>query len=134
MSDHSFPECAVNAFVVTGDYDFINPISSQPWGGRSQKIAKQRIFEKYLTTEDVMKAAWLQKQANLKPRTPDTQYTGCAYMNGLMEQRSNGQCWKEMQALAKSLPTPFEYAVDHFGPLPEAPKEKVTLSIVKAEE
>lgn len=132
MKDHSFPECAINAFVETGDWDFYNPISSQPWSVRSRVIAKQRIYEKYLTTEDVMKAAWLQKQANQLPRTDDSQYTGCAYMRSLLIERSEGLYLKEIEARQESLPGVMDYAQDAWGKLPEPePEPAVKLTLMK---
>lgn len=131
MNDHSFPKHAIKAFEVTGEYLFSHPISSQPWSVRSQRIAKQRIFEKYLTVDDIMKAAWLQKQSDGKPQTIQSEYTGCAYLNSLLDERSQGLWRSEMQDLAKTLPTVLDYAQEEYGEIPSKPSHRpAVLSLV----
>lgn len=127
MADHTFSKNAVEAFLSIGDYDFHNPISLQPWMARSEKIAKQRIYEKYLKNEDIIKAAWLQKQANKTPFTYEREWVGFTYLRELLDLRSESSWRKEMSNLVELLPDVMGYAQEAYG---EFPKPLVRLQLV----
>jgi len=116
--DHKFSKVVSEAFRDIGNYEFVNPISSQPWGGRNRVIGRIRVFEKYLEAEDVIQARWLQMQAvAANPDDWRARDVGIEYLNKLMHERSNGTFWQEMEDIAKSLPSVMEYA-EQTGALP----------------
>ena len=109
--DHKFSKVVSEAFRDIGNYEFVNPISSQPWGGRNRVIGRIRVFEKYLEGEDVIQARWLQMQAvAANPDDWRARDVGIEYLNKLMHERSNGTFWQEMEDIAKGLPSVIEYA------------------------
>jgi hypothetical protein len=119
-SDHKFSRVVSQCFADMGLYDFINPISSQPWGGRSRTVARIRVYEKYLTPDDVLHARWIHRQAKLAhPREWQFGDKGIEYINTLLDERSAGGWHEEMEALAKSLPTAMGYAMEAW-PLPSS--------------
>lgn len=115
--DHSFSQAISECFCELGEYQFVNPVSSYPWGGRSRIIARIAIFEKYLKPEDVLHAVWLQRQAALDaPNDWRSKEVGIEYLNKIMGERSRGTFWDELNAIAKSLPTVMDYAEAEYGP------------------
>jgi hypothetical protein len=115
-NDHKFSKLASEQFAEIGHWDFVNPILVQPWGSRSQVVARIRIFEKYLTDDDVHQAFWVLQQAvKQNPNDYNAKDAGLVFLNQLLEERSAGKFWEEMKVLAKSLPTPMQYADEHFG-------------------
>jgi hypothetical protein len=128
--DHKFSKTISECFRDIGEYQFVNPIDSYPWGGRNRVIARIRVFEKYLQPEDVLKARWLQQQAiaavapNPTPGRGTTidgmraRETGIVYINKLLEERSDGKYMDEMSALSQGLPSVMEYAEAAWGPTP----------------
>jgi len=129
MADHKFSKKAVEAFLSIGDCDFHNPISLQPWMARSAKIAKQRIYEKYLKNEDIIRASWLQKQANKTPFTYEREWVGFTYLRELLDLRS-GNSWRtEMNELVELLPDVMGYAQEAYG---EFPKPLVQLHVARS--
>lgn len=117
MADHHFSDAVVKAFISIGDYDFFNKIENSCWSTRSRRIAKQRMYEKYIKPEDVFKAAWLQKQARNTPggTFESPYYWGNRYIKEVLQDRSQGRYSEEMSALMKTLPTTFEYAIEECG-------------------
>jgi hypothetical protein len=117
--DHKFSKAVSECFAAIGEHMFVNPISSQPWGGRNRVIARMKVFEKYLRPEDITHAHWLQKQA-LQKASGDwrSREVGIEYLNKVMGERSNGTFWDEIASLQASGPTLFEYVEAEFGPHP----------------
>lgn len=117
-ADHKFSKVVAQCFADMGLYDFINPISSQPWGGRSRIVARIRIYETYLNSDDVFRARWMHSQAKLAHQN-DWRFddVGIEYLNSLMEERSAGKWREEMTALSNALPTAMGYALEAW-PLP----------------
>ena len=115
-TDHRFSESESKAFAEMGEFQFINPISSYPWGGRSGKVARIRIFEKYLQTDDIFEALWRQRTAlnQWDKKTPMHIITdiGIVHLNKIMDERSNNGFRLEIDNLARSLPTAWEYQVE----------------------
>lgn len=110
-SDHKFSKLSAEQFAQIGHWDFINPISSQPWGSRSRVIARIRVFEKYLTDTDIHQAFWVMQQAVQKsPNDYNAEDAGIVYLNSLLHERSGGKYIDEMRDLAKTLPTAMQYA------------------------
>lgn len=114
--DHKFSKLASEQFAEIGHWDFVNPISVQPWGSRSQVVARIRIFEKYLTDDDVHQAFWVLQQAvKQQPNDYNAKDAGLVFLNQLLDERSSGKFWEEMKTLAKSLPTQMQYADAYYG-------------------
>lgn len=107
MNYHSFPKCAIDAFVIIGDRDFLNNLSAKPWLIRRPIIAKQRIYEKYITTDDIMKAAWLQKEVNHSCQAIKPPQVGMNYIINLLHERSNGEWGNEWKALFDEILPPI---------------------------
>jgi hypothetical protein len=117
--DHKFSKVIAECFRDIGEYQFVNPIDSYPWGGRNRVIARIRVFEKYLQPEDVLKARWLQQQAvAADPKDWAARDTGIVYLNQLLAERSGGKYLEELTAIARSLPSVMEYAEAEWGPTP----------------
>lgn len=114
-TDHSFSKAVSECFAELGDWSFVNPISCQPWGGRNSVVARIRICEKYLTTEDVFYARWLRQQAMAKDSGWESRDIGMAYLSQVMNERSGDKWIQEMAAIAKGLPSVMDYAEAHFG-------------------
>lgn len=115
-TDHKFSEKISRCFADMGVWDFINPISSQPWGGRNRVIARIHVFEKYLEPADVLQALWIHQQAKLNNPT-DWRFhdKGIEHLNSLMLERSGGKFWDEMTEIAKDLPSVMDYAKKEYG-------------------
>lgn len=115
-TDHKFSEKISRCFADMGVWDFINPISSQPWGGRNRVIARIRVFEKYLEPADVLQARWIHRQAKVNhPKDWRFDDKGVEYLNSLMLERSGGKFWDEMVEIAKDLPSVMDYAKKEYG-------------------
>jgi hypothetical protein len=117
--DHKFSKAIAECFRDIGEYQFVNPIDSYPWGGRNRVIGRIRVFEKYLQPEDTLKARWLQQQAvAAAPKDWEARDVGIVYLNKLMDERSGGKYIQEMSAIAQGLPSVMEYAEKEWGPTP----------------
>jgi len=115
-TDHKFSEQVSKHFAEMGVWDFVNPISSQPWGGRNRIIARIRVFEKYLEPADVLQALWIHRQAKLgHPNDWQFSEKGLEHLNSLMLERSGGKFWDEMADIAKGLPSVMDYAKEEYG-------------------
>lgn len=116
-TDHKFSEKIALCFRDLRLYEFVNPIKSYPWGGRNRIIGRIRVFEKYLKPEDVAYARWHHMQAakTMSEQELYFQEPGVQYLNKIMDERSNGKFWDEIEEVAKSQPTVMEYAEQHYG-------------------
>ena len=113
MTDLSYRQYSpkiAELFTKIGEYDFFNSIDSQPWSIRNRVIAKQIVYQKYITPEDVVKAYWHQLEAKKADPSWHSDHAGAIYIKELLAERSNGRWSVEMSDLMKDMPTVMEYA------------------------
>src|SRR5438105_6815894 len=92
--DFTFSKEAINCFTAIGVHDFSNPLSSYPWGGRSNVQTRRHILQKYLTSEDVIRANWIHQQDKREDPEWFARDPGMSYLAGVMDERSGGR-WRE---------------------------------------
>lgn len=114
--EHKFSKAISECLAELGEHQFLNGSDTYPWGGRNRIIARIAIFDKYLQPEDVLHAHWLQQQSLQKaPQDWRSMEVGIEYLNKVMDERSNGKFWDEMDALQQSGPTLFGYIEQAYG-------------------
>jgi len=110
VSYHQYSPKIAELFTKIGEYDFFNSIESQPWSSRNRVIAKQIVYQKYITPEDIVKAYWHQLEAKKVDPSWHSDGAGAGYIKELLAERSNGRWNDEISELMKDMPTVMEYA------------------------
>jgi hypothetical protein len=96
IPDGKFPWRIALCLYQMGDEDFGSP-AAVPVLNTGRKVAKHRVFRRYLSAQDIVYAMWLYRRAERNP-------AGLAYLNSLLDKRSGGRWKDEWDVLTRALP------------------------------
>lgn len=107
-----YSDSIVKCWTRIGFYGFSHDVSTYPWSGRSALIARRQVIERYIEANDVLAALWVHERAKRVDANWYAADPGMSYISSLLRSRSAGRWLQEVDELAATLPTIFDY-MDH---------------------